>query len=269
MIELLSQPETYVSLATLTLLEVVLGIDNVLLISILSGRLPVEQRDQARKLGLMGALVTRLGLLSMVSMIARLTKPLFHIDSWEVTGKSLLLLVGGLFLIYKATKEIHEKIDLKLEHEHEVAVSFKQVTISRIVWQIMLLDMVFSLDSVVTAVGMARAVPVMIVANVLALGVMLIASKSIANFVEAYPSIKILALAFLMTVGVVLVGEAFEIEIPKGYVYFAMAFSLIVEMINIKVDQASTKKPMTSQSVFMMSTNTGDSQNKPTEDSPN
>jgi len=241
-IELLSQPETYISLATLTLLEVVLGIDNVLLISILSGRLPGDQRDKARKLGLMGALVTRLALLSMVSVIARLTTPLAEILGWEITGKSLLLLVGGMFLIWKATKEIHEKIDLKVQHEHAVSHSTKVVTLSGVVWQIMILDMVFSLDSVVTAVGMARAVPVMVCANILALGVMLLAAKSIADFVEAYPSIKVLALAFLMTVGMVLVSESFEIEIPKGYVYFAMGFSLFVELINIRVDQVSNKK---------------------------
>lgn len=242
MIELLSQPETYISLATLTLLEVVLGIDNVLLISILSGRLPGDQRDKARKLGLMGALVTRLALLSMVSVIARLTTPLAEILGWEITGKSLLLLVGGMFLIWKATKEIHEKIDLKVQHEHSASDSTKKATLSGVVWQIMILDMVFSLDSVVTAVGMARAVPVMVCANILALGVMLLAAKSIADFVEAYPSIKVLALAFLMTVGMVLVSESFEIEIPKGYVYFAMGFSLFVELINIRVDQVSNKK---------------------------
>lgn len=242
MIELLSQPETYISLATLTLLEVVLGIDNVLLISILSGRLAAEQRDKARKLGLMGALVTRLALLSMVSVIARLTTPLAEILGWKITGKSLLLLVGGMFLIWKATKEIHEKIDLKVQHKHSVSQSTKKATLSSVVWQIMILDMVFSLDSVVTAVGMARAVPVMVCANILALGVMLLAAKSIADFVEAYPSIKVLALAFLMTVGMVLVSESFEIEIPKGYVYFAMGFSLFVEMINIRVDQVSNSK---------------------------
>lgn len=242
MIELLSQPETYISLATLTLLEVVLGIDNVLLISILSGRLPAEQRDKARKLGLMGALVTRLALLSMVSVIARLTTPLAEILGWKITGKSLLLLVGGMFLIWKATKEIHEKIDLKVQQKHSVSQSTKKATLSSVVWQIMILDMVFSLDSVVTAVGMARAVPVMVCANILALGVMLLAAKSIADFVEAYPSIKVLALAFLMTVGMVLVSESFEIEIPKGYVYFAMGFSLFVEMINIRVDQVSNSK---------------------------
>ena len=241
MIELLTSPDTYISLATLTLLEVVLGIDNILLISILSSRLPLEQREKARKLGLTGALVTRLGLLSMVSYLARLTKPLVEIGSWDVTGKSLLLLVGGLFLIWKATKEIHEKIDLKQEHGHHATLP-RNATLSRVVWQIMLLDMIFSLDSVVTAVGMARAIPVMVAANVLALGVMLWASKPIAEFVEKYPSVKILALAFLMTVGMVLVGEAFEIEIPKGYVYFGMGFSLFVELLNIRVDQSERRR---------------------------
>lgn len=236
MIELLGRPDTYISLATLTLLEVVLGIDNILLISILSGRLPVEQREKARKLGLLGALVTRLGLLMMVSFLAKLTKPLIEIGPWDVTGKSLLLLVGGLFLIWKATKEIHEKVDLHATHEHQPVIS-RKTTLPKVVWQIMLLDIIFSLDSVVTAVGMARAIPVMVAANILALAVMLLASKPIAEFVEEYPSVKILALAFLMTVGMVLVGESFEIEIPKGYVYFGMGFSLFVELLNIRVDR--------------------------------
>lgn len=241
MIDLLTSPETYVSLATLTLLEVVLGIDNILLISILAGRLPEEQREKARKLGLMGALVTRLGLLSVVSYLAKLTKPLFHVGPWHVTGKSLLLLVGGMFLIWKATKEIHEKIDLKHDHEHSSGL-VRYSSITRVVWQIMLLDIIFSLDSVVTAVGMARAVPVMVAANVIALGVMLLASRPIAEFVERYPSVKVLALAFLMTIGVVLVAESFEIEIPKGYVYFGMGFSLFVELLNIKIDQVSSRR---------------------------
>lgn len=241
MIELLASPETYVSLATLTLLEVVLGIDNILLISILAGRLPLETREKARKLGLMGALVSRLGLLSMVSFLAGLTKPLLEIGTFHVTGKSLLLLFGGLFLIWKATREIHEKIDLKHEHDHARGLS-RQVTLSGVVWQIMLLDVIFSIDSVVTAVGMARAIPVMVAANIIALGVMLLAAKPIAEFVESYPSIKVLALAFLMTVGIVLVAESFEIEIPKGYVYFGMGFSLFVELLNIRIDQVSRRK---------------------------
>ncbi|MCY2933014.1 MAG: TerC family protein [Planctomycetota bacterium] len=241
MLELLSQPETYISLATLTLLEVVLGIDNILLISILSSRLPQDQREKARKLGLIGALFTRLSLLSMVSYLAKLTQPLVEIGSWHITGKSLLLLFGGLFLIWKATKEIHEKIDLKQEHEHQPKLGHK-LTLSKVVWQIMILDVIFSLDSVVTAVGMARAIPVMVAANILALGVMLLASKPIADFVENYPSVKVLALAFLMTVGIVLVGESFEIAIPKGYVYFGMGFSLFVEMLNIRVDQVARRR---------------------------
>ncbi|MFM7315953.1 MAG: TerC family protein [Isosphaeraceae bacterium] len=243
MLELLSQPETYISLATLTLLEVVLGIDNILLISILSSRLPLEKRDTARRLGLSGALVSRLMLLSMVSWIAGLTKPLVDIGELEITGKSLLLLVGGLFLIWKATKEIHEKIDLGIELEHHVE-NGKKTTLSKVVWQIMLLDVIFSLDSVVTAVGMARDISIMIAANILALGVMLLASKPISGFVEKYPSVKILALSFLLTVGCVLVAEAFEFHIPKGYIYFAMGFSLVVELLNIKIDQVARERTM-------------------------
>jgi len=246
-IELLTSPETYVSLATLTLLEVVLGIDNILLISILAGRLPEESREKARKLGLTGALVTRLGLLSMVSILAGLTKPLFEIGPWHPTGKSLLLFFGGLFLIWKATREIHEKIDLKKEHDHTAGLT-RQPTLAGVVWQIMLLDIVFSIDSVVTAVGIARAIPVMVAANVVALGVMLMASKSISEFVDKYPSIKVLALAFLMTVGIVLVAESFEIEIPKGYIYFGMGFSLFVELLNIRIDQISRRKAAMAES---------------------
>ena len=247
MLELLSQPETYVSLATLTLLEVVLGIDNILLISILSSRLPLEKRDKARKLGLSGALVSRLMLLSMVSWIAGLTEPLTEIGEWEVTGQSLLLLVGGLFLIWKATKEIHEKIDLGMEHEH-LPANGKTTTLSKVIWQIMLLDVIFSLDSVITAVGMARAIPIMVAANLIALAVMLLASKPISEFVEKYPSVKILALSFLMTVGCVLVAEAFEFHIPKGYIYFAMGFSLVVELLNIKIDQVARERAMARKS---------------------
>jgi predicted tellurium resistance membrane protein TerC len=149
--------------------------------------------------------------------------------------------VGGLFLIWKATKEIHEKIDLKQEHGHQPSLG-RKVTLTKVVWQIMILDIIFSLDSVVTAVGMAKAISVMVAANVLALAVMLLASKPIADFVENYPSVKILALAFLMTIGIVLVGESFEIEIPKGYVYFGMGFSLFVEMLNIRIDQVERKR---------------------------
>lgn len=243
MLELLSQPETYVSLATLTLLEIVLGIDNILLISILSSRLPLEKRDSARKLGLSGALVSRLMLLSMVSYIAGLTEPLVEIGEWEVTGQAILLLVGGLFLIWKATKEIHEKIDLGIDHD-QMPENKKPTTLAKVVWQIMLLDVIFSLDSVITAVGMARAIPIMVAANIIALAVMLLASKPISKFVEKYPSVKILALSFLMTVGCVLVAEAFEFHIPKGYIYFAMGFSLVVELLNIKIDQVARERAM-------------------------
>lgn len=245
MLELLSQPETYVSLATLTLLEVVLGIDNILLISILSSRLPIEKRDTARRIGLSVALISRLVLLSMVSYIAGLTEPLTEVGEWEVTGESLLLLVGGLFLIWKATTEIHEKIDMGAEHEHEpTKTKTKTTTLAKVVWQIMLLDVIFSLDSVVTAVGMARAIPIMVAANIIALAVMLLASKGISEFVEKYPSVKILALSFLLTVGCVLVAEAFEFHIPKGYIYFAMGFSLVVELLNIKIDQVARERTM-------------------------
>jgi len=232
----LPHSELLISLATLTALEVILGIDNIIFISILAGKLPAESRDRARKAGLLGALITRLALLSTISWIASLTKPMGNIGGVDITGKSIILLAGGLFLLYKATKEIHSK--LEGEEHPDASANIKKATLSAVVAQIMLIDVVFSLDSVITAVGMTQNLGIMIAANVVALIIMLIASSSIAQFVEDHPTIKILALSFLLMIGLVLVGEASGFHIPKGYVYFAMGFSVFVELINIR----ATKK---------------------------
>ena len=237
---ILSSGENLVSLATLTALEVVLGIDNIIFISILAGKLPKEQRDSARKIGLMGALVTRLLLLSVISWIASLTTPLGSFLGVDITGKSIILLAGGLFLLFKATKEIHHKLE-GAEYS-DAAGGVKYATFSGVITQIMLIDLVFSIDSVITAVGMTQHLGIMVAANVIALLVMLVASGAIAQFVDDHPTIKILALSFLLMIGLVLVGEASGFHIPKGYVYFAMGFSVCVELINIRVSK--TYKPV-------------------------
>lgn len=227
--------ENLASLATLTTLEVVLGIDNIIFISILAGRLPVELRDKARKWGLAGALVSRLALLSLVSFLAALTTPWLSYGSVELSGKSVILILGGLFLLYKSTKEIHHK--LEGEDISEQDASQQKKSLSGVIMQVMLLDIVFSIDSVITAVGMTQHLWIMVLANVIALGVMLAASKSIADFVEQHPSVKVLALSFLLMIGLVLIAEGFGVHIPKGYVYFAMGFSVFVEMVNIRVSR--------------------------------
>lgn len=237
MFEIFATSDAWFSLITLTALEVVLGIDNIIFISILAAKVSPANRDRARNLGLMGALVTRLGLLSIMSWLASLTTPLFSVLDFSFSGKAIILLIGGLFLLYKSTKEIHSK--LEGEEEHLNAGQSRGVSsLSSVVTQIMLIDIVFSIDSVITAVGMSQSLTIMVIANIIALGVMLVASKSIADFVDSHPTIKILALSFLMMIGVVLVGEGLSFHIPKGYVYFAMAFSVLTEMLNIR----ATKK---------------------------
>jgi len=229
----LATPDVWISLLTLTVLEVVLGLDNIIFISILVGKLPAEKRDRARRVGLIGAFGMRLGLLSALSWVMHLKHPLFTALGQEITGKEAVLLLGGLFLLYKATKEIHERVDGPLSG-HDVA-AVKAVSVAGVVFQILLLDLVFSIDSVVTAVGMAEHLWIMVAANVIALLVMLAAAKSIAAFVDQHPTVKILALSFLLMIGLLLVAEAFEIHVPKGYVYFAMAYSVGVELINIRI----------------------------------
>jgi predicted tellurium resistance membrane protein TerC len=232
LIDLLTSPEAWIALITLTALEIVLGIDNIVFISIMAGKLPPEQRDRARTIGLGAALVMRIALLFSISIIATLTTPLFTIPviNQPVSGRDLILLVGGLFLIGKATFEIHER----LEGAEHAAPSAKATTLTSVIVQIMLLDIVFSLDSVITAVGMSDDLPIMVAAVIIAVLVMLFAAKPISDVVERHPSLKILALAFLLLIGTTLVAEAFHVEIPKGYIYAAMGFSVFVEVLNLR-----------------------------------
>jgi predicted tellurium resistance membrane protein TerC len=232
MVELLSSPEAWISFATLAALEIVLGVDNIIFIAILSGRLPPHQRELARKLGLAGAFVSRMGLLAGISWIVRLDKPLFELAGKGFSGKALILFGGGVFLLYKATKEIHDK--LEAADEDGATAGKAAATLAGVLVQIVLLDMVFSLDSVITAVGMTDHIWIMVSANLLALAVMLLVGRQISQFVERHPSIKVLALSFLLMIGLVLVSEALGVHIPKGYIYGAMGFSVFVELINIR-----------------------------------
>jgi len=225
--------ENAIALLTLTVLEIVLGIDNIVFISILSDKLPQNQQNKGRKIGLTLAMVTRILLLLSLSWIIRLEEPLFTVLSIGITGKDLILLIGGLFLIGKSTMEIHDKLEGKTE-EH-VSTTRSATSLTSVVIQIGLLDIVFSLDSVITAVGMAKEIIIMILAVILAVSVMLFASESISNFVNGHPTVKILALSFLLLIGTSLLVEGFHQEIPKGYIYFAMAFSVFVEMLNLRV----------------------------------
>jgi predicted tellurium resistance membrane protein TerC len=237
--------EGLIALATLTALEVVLGIDNIVFISILTGRLPEHRRALARRVGLFVAMFTRILLLLFISSIMRLTAPLFTLpEVWplpgsvDISGKDLILLVGGLFLIFKSTTEIHHKIDggESPAGEHpDPRRRLGRITFGGTIFQIVLIDIVFSLDSVITAVGMARHVEVMIAAVIIAVGAMLLAVGRVSRFVERHPTIKMLALSFLLLIGVMLVAEGLHQKIPKGYIYFAMAFSLLVEMLNLRV----------------------------------
>jgi predicted tellurium resistance membrane protein TerC len=229
--ELLSSPEVWLSLGTLAALEIVLGVDNVIFIAILAGRLPASQRERARRLGLAGAFVTRIGLLFAAAWIVQLDDALFSIAGRPFSGKSIILLLGGLFLLYKATKEIHHKLESAGE---EAAPSRVAATFGGVIAQIMLLDMVFSIDSVITAVGMTPYIWIMIAANVIALIVMLAVGRQVSELVERHPSLKILALSFLLMIGLVLISEAFGAHVPKGYIYGAMGFSVFVELLNIR-----------------------------------
>ncbi|MBK6487743.1 MAG: TerC family protein [Gemmatimonadetes bacterium] len=233
--EWIADPQVWIGLLTLTVLEIVLGIDNIIFISILSSALPRAQQPRARRIGLMGAFVTRILLLLSIAWIVRLTTPLFTVAGVGFSGRALILLIGGLFLIGKATYEIHEKLE---GDEHAAQGQAVRATMSAVVIQIMLVDIVFSLDSVITAVGMVTQVEIMIAANVVALGVMLLAATPISDFVDQHPTIKVLALAFLVLIGSNLVAEGLGHHIPKGYTYFAMAFSFAVEMINLRMRAA-------------------------------
>lgn len=238
----LTDPQAWISLLTLTGLEIVLGIDNIIFISILAGKLPADQQDRARKIGLMLALLTRIALLASIAWMAKLTTPLFSLLDHGVSGRDLILLIGGLFLLVKSTMEIHHK----LEGEEGSANPGAAAKFGTVLVQIMLLDVVFSLDSVITAVGMVNdptKVSLMMVAVVLAIGVMMLASGAISAFVSKHPSVKMLALSFLIMIGTALMAEALHFHIPKGYIYFSMVFSLAVELLNLRI---RTKTPMTS-----------------------
>ena len=227
----LSDPQAWIGFVTLAVLEIVLGIDNVVFISILAGKLPEAQRKKARRLGLGLAMVMRILLLLSISWVIRLTDPLFAVFGHEISGRDLVLLVGGLFLIAKATHEIHAKLEGEEGHgSAKVAPTFTSVIV-----QILLLDIVFSLDSVITAVGMVKEIGVMIAAVVVAVGFMLFFAEAISAFVDRHPTVKMLALSFLIMIGVMLIAEGLDQHIPKGYVYFAMAFSVCVEALNLRL----------------------------------
>ncbi len=225
----MTDPEAWIALFTLTVLEIVLGIDNIIFISILVGKLPDRQQPRARRLGLFLAMFLRIGLLASIAWMARLTAPLFTVLGQGISGRDLILLVGGVFLLFKSTREIHERLEGdEAEASARAAASFVAVIV-----QVLLLDIVFSLDSVITAVGMASQLPVMIAAVVIAVGVMMFAAAPIGNFVARHPTIKMLALSFLLLIGMSLIAEGLGRHIPKGYIYFAMAFSVFVEMLNL------------------------------------
>lgn len=233
----ISDPQAWIALATLTALEIVLGIDNIIFLTILAGRLPVEQRNRGRTLGLLLAMLTRIGLLLSLTWVMGLTEPLFTVLSKTISGRDIILLGGGLFLLAKSTHEIHNNLEGLEEKERKSrAAGFAGVLI-----QIAIIDIIFSLDSVITAVGLAQHLPIMILAIVISVGVMMFAAAAIGDFVENHPTIKMLALSFLILVGFTLMGEGFGLHIPKGYIYFAMAFSVGVEMLNIKMRARSAQ----------------------------
>jgi predicted tellurium resistance membrane protein TerC len=231
LIDAVSDPQIWIALATLTFLEIVLGVDNIIFISILSGKLPAGQQPRARRLGLLGAMLTRILLLFSLSWIVKLTAPLFAVFGHEISGRDVILILGGLFLLGKSTYEIHDKLEGEEGHASaRVAASFVSVLV-----QIMLLDIVFSLDSVITAVGMVDDLWVMVTAVIVSVAIMMGAAEPISTFVHRHPTVKMLALSFLLLIGLSLLLEGFEQHIPKGYIYFAMGFSVFVEMINLRL----------------------------------
>jgi predicted tellurium resistance membrane protein TerC len=236
--------ESIVALLTLILLEVVLGLDNVIFISIVAGRLPKEQQKKARQLGLLLAMVMRLALLAVISWILRLEGTVFTVFSMGVSGKDLILIVGGLFLIYKATTEIHHKME---GEETDSIKEVKVVTFKSVIVQILLLDIVFSVDSIITAVGMVEELWIMYAAVIVTVAIMMFAAGPISNFVNNHPAFKMLALSFLLLIGVSLIAEGLEFHIPKGYIYFSMAFALAVDVIQMKTSKTKTPKVKTSE----------------------
>ncbi len=235
--DLLTNPDAWIAFITLCALEIVLGIDNIVFISILTNRLPKEEQAGARRTGLMLALVMRLGLLFSISWMMSLIHPLFTLMNNEISGRDLILLIGGLFLIYKSVKEIHHKV----EDADDGNQSPKKMSYAAVIGQIVLIDLVFSLDSVITAVGMVDRIEIMIAAVIVSMAVMLVSAAPISNFVNRHPAIKVLALAFLIMIGVALIGQGLDFNIPKAYIYFSMAFALGVEMINIRIGSRAAK----------------------------
>jgi predicted tellurium resistance membrane protein TerC len=238
MLELLTDPQAWIAFATLTALELVLGIDNIIFISILVDKLPPARRELARRVGLFMAMFMRIGLLLVLAWIVGLVAPLFSVLGKDISGRDLILILGGLFLIWKSTSEVHQSLEGGHGEEKPSAVG---ATFASVILQIMLIDLVFSLDSIITAVGMVDDVRVMIAAVVASVGLMMLFAGPIGRFVSDHPTIKMLALSFLVVVGVVLVAEGFGHHVPKGYVYFAMAFSVAVEMLNIRMRKKSAK----------------------------
>lgn len=229
--EWIGDPQAWMALITLTALEIVLGIDNIIFISILTGKLPEEQRPKARTIGLGLAMITRVLLLFSLTWIMRLTSPIFTVFDNAISGRDIILILGGLFLLAKSTLEIHEKLEAEEGHSSaRAAASYGGVLL-----QIMILDIVFSLDSVITAIGMANQLAVMVAAVMIAVGFMMLSSGQISCFVERHPTVKVLALSFLLLIGVALIADGLDLHIPKGYIYFAMAFSVLVEMLNIRI----------------------------------
>jgi predicted tellurium resistance membrane protein TerC len=237
MMELLTDPQAWIAFATLTALELVLGIDNIVFISILVDKLPKDKQETARRIGLFMAMFMRIGLLLVLSWIIGLVEPLFTVLQQEISGRDLILIGGGLFLIWKSTGEIHQT----LEGEEGHASAAVKATFAAVIVQIMIVDMVFSLDSIITAVGMVDELPVMIAAVVASVGLMMLFAASIGRFVSAHPTVKMLALSFLVVVGVALIAEGFDHHVPKGYIYFAMAFSVGVEMLNLRLRKRAAK----------------------------
>lgn len=236
MADLLTDPQIWIAFFTLTALELVLGIDNIIFISILVDKLPAGQRDLARRIGLGMAMFMRIGLLFMLSWIMGLTQPLFTVLRQEISGRDLILIAGGLFLLWKSVREIHEM----LEGEEGASASRVKAALGAVVLQIILIDVVFSLDSIITAVGLVDELEVMIAAVIVSDALMMVFSGAIGRFVSARPTIKMLALAFLVVIGVVLIAEGFNHHVPKGYIYFAMAFAVLIEMLNSKLRKRRT-----------------------------
>jgi predicted tellurium resistance membrane protein TerC len=231
LLAILSDPQLWIAFFTLTALELVLGIDNIIFISILVDKLPPAERETARRIGLFLAMFMRVGLLLTLSWLVGLTEPMFSITGTEISGRDLILILGGLFLVWKSTKEIHQLTEGEEGHASgKVKASFAAIIV-----QVIIIDMVFSLDSIITAVGMVDEVAVMIAAVVVSVGLMMLFARGIGNFVSSHPSIKMLALSFLLVVGVMLIAEGFDHKVPKGYIYFAMAFSVVVEMLNLRL----------------------------------